>query len=149
MLLLLTIPSVLWGLVDLGFRLLRRTPPAGFRPDAAFGMRWMGLYAVGWVLQGGAFWLLAQSIGLPLSALGGIPAYSAAYLLGYVAVFAPAGLGVREGFLILFLGPILGAGAAALAVVARLWATVLELLPALVLAGGYLRTPGKGAPDGG
>ncbi len=47
----------------------------------------------------------------PLEALA---AYPAAYVLGYVAIFAPAGIGIREGFLIAFLDPILGAGAAAL-----------------------------------
>jgi hypothetical protein len=149
LLLLLTFPRVLWALVGAWFRVARETPPAGFRPDQAFGVRWMGLYAAGWILQGVAFWVLALAMGLPLTALAGVPAYAAAYLLGYLAIFAPAGLGVREGVLVVFLGPTLGAGGAALAVVARLWATVLELLPALVLAGGYLASRRKGAPGGG
>jgi hypothetical protein len=56
---------------------------------------------------------------------------------------------VREGFLILFLDPILGAGAAVLAVVARLWATLVELVPALILVRGYLKSSeGEGQGEG-
>jgi hypothetical protein len=34
------------------------------------------------------------------------------------------------------------------ALVARLWTTVVELLPALALAGGYLRSSKKGEQEG-
>jgi hypothetical protein len=58
-------------------------------------------------------------------------AFAAAYVLGYAMIFAPAGLGPREGFLIAFLTPHVGAASAGvIAVVARLWTTVVELLPA-------------------
>jgi len=137
-------PAALKGLMALWFRLAKGEMPGGFRPDQAFGVRWMGLYGIGWVLQGGAFWILARALGLELTILEGAPAYPAAYVLGYVAVFAPAGLGVREVTLVLFLEPVLGAGAAALAVVARLWTTLLELLLAGALAGGYIRNRKNG-----
>jgi len=93
-------------------------------------------------MQGGAFLALAYGLGMRLSVLDGLPAYPAAYVLGYLAVFAPAGLGVREGVLIAFLDPILGAGAAVLAVFARLWATAVELVLALALASTYIRSHG-------
>ncbi len=140
-----TFPAVLRGVLALWFRLARAEVPGGFRPDQAFGVRWLGLYAVAWVLQGLAFWMLVRGFGLDLGVFHGVVAYSAGYALGYVAVFAPAGIGVREGFLIAFLGPILGSvDAAAAAVMARLWSTAMELLLALALAGGYLRSTGKG-----
>ena len=63
-------------------------------------------------------------------------------------MFAPAGAGIREGVLIFFLGPMLGAGAAVVAIIARLWTTAVELLPALPLAGGYLRLSKKGETEG-
>ena len=60
-----------------------------------------------------------------------------------------AGIGVREGALIFFLNPMLGAGGAVVAVVARLWTTVVELLPALLLAGGYLKASKTNEDEGG
>jgi hypothetical protein len=133
-----TFPGILKVLLPLWFRLARQRAPGGFRPDPAFGVRWLGLYAISWVLQGMAFWWLARGLGFELSVLEGVPSYPAAYVAGYIALFAPAGAGIREGILVVLLGPILGAGAAVLAVIARLWATFVELLPALLLAGGYL-----------
>jgi hypothetical protein len=143
-----TSPGILKRLLPLWFRLARQTAPGGFRPDHAFGVRWMGLYALGWALQGLGFWVLARSFGFGLTLLEGVPAYPAAYVAGYVALFAPAGVGIREGLLVVFLGPILGAGAAILALAARLWATVVELVPALFLASGYLKPSGKGGREG-
>jgi hypothetical protein len=70
------------------------------------------------------------------------PAFAAAYVLGYLALFAPAGLGVREGFLVAFLTPTLGAGGAALAAVtSRVWTTVVEVIPAAAF---WLAGMGKG-----
>ena len=141
-------PGILKALLSLWFRLARQTVPGEFRPDPAFGVRWMGLYAIGWVLQGLAFWILTRSLGFELTLLEGVPAYPAAYFAGYVMLFAPAGVGVREGVLVVFLGPILGAGAAVVAIVARLWTTVVELFPALLLASGYLRSSKGGVQKG-
>jgi hypothetical protein len=149
LLVILTFPGILKPLLRLWFRLFRKEIPASFRPDQVFGVRWLLLYALGWLLQGIAFWCLTRGLGLELGAVMGIAAYPAAYVLGYVMIFAPAGIGVREGFLIVFLDPILGAGAAVPAVVSRLWSTLLELVPALGLAGGYLSRPGDRAQGGG
>jgi len=143
-----TFPGILKALLPLWFRLAKQEVPGGFRPDPAFGVRWLGLYAIGWVVQGLAFWILVRGLGFDLTLLEGVPAYPAAYVAGYVALFAPAGAGVREGVLVAFLGPILGAGAAVVALLARLWTTVVELLPALALAGGYLRSSKKGEREG-
>lgn len=122
--------------------------PAPSWPDRAFGVRWLGLYALGWIAQGGAFWVLARGLGQEMPVVLGITVFPASYLLGYLAIFAPAGVGIREGFLIAFLNPILGAGGAILAVAARLWTLLAELVPALALAGAYLRTPAGGNGGG-
>ncbi len=144
-----TSPSLLKRLVPLWFRLARQEVPSWFRPDQAFGLRWMGLYAFAWALQGVAFWVLARGLGLDLTLLEGFPAYPAAYVAGYLALFAPAGAGIREGLLVVLLGPMLGVGAGVLAIAARIWATVVELVPAVVLAGGYLRSSEKGGQEVG
>jgi uncharacterized membrane protein YbhN (UPF0104 family) len=148
LLVVMTFPAILRPLLRTIIRRVKGSVPGPLWPDQAFGVRWLGLYAVSWVLQGGAFWILAMSLGAPMMPVLGLSAYPAAYLLGYLAVFAPAGAGVREGFLIVFLNPILGAGGAVLAVVARLWATLVELVPALFLARGYLK-PSRGEVQGG
>lgn len=141
-------PGILKGVLRLWFRLAKQEVPSGFAPDAAFGIRWMGLYAIGWLIQGTAFWILVRSLGMGLTLLEGVPSFPAAYVAGYLALFSPAGVGIREGMLVVFLGPILGAGAAVAALVARLWSTLAELLPAVPLAGGYLKLWAKGEHGG-
>lgn len=125
--------------------------PAGVptRLRAAFGARWTALYAMNWGLYATAFWLLF--LGLegwsPFMTVG--PAFAAAYVGGYLALFAPAGLGVREGLLVAFLAPVLGAEPAlALAVVTRLWTTAVEVLPAALMAPGVLRPRDPSQPPG-
>jgi uncharacterized membrane protein YbhN (UPF0104 family) len=60
-------------------------------------------------------------------------------------LFAPAGVGVREGALIALLTPYMGAAAAGvLAVVARIWTTAVELVPAGVF---WLRHLTEAAPE--
>lgn len=104
------------------------SPPGGFR----FSLRWLALNLVAWVAYGFAFCLLWAAF-RPLEpsnyGLAGT-AFAAAYLLGYVAFFAPAGIGVREGALAALTAPVLGAAdATALAVITRVWMTATELLP--------------------
>lgn len=87
------------------------------------------------VLQGIGTWLLARAITeVPL---GTVPLFiSAAALgqtLGFVAVFAPAGLGVREGILLLIFNPLLGVDKAAVVVVAsRVVVTLADVVTAAV-----------------
>jgi len=98
-----------------------------------FALGWFALHLVAWLAYGVAFCLLWVSFRpLPGGAqvLMAMSAFPAAYILGYVAFFAPAGVGVREGALVALTAPLLGpADATALAVIARVWLTVLELLP--------------------
>ena len=141
-----TSPGILRRILPFWFRLARQSYPGGFRPDHAFGVRWMGLYALTWGGQGVAFWFLCRGLGFDLPVLQAVPAYSAAYVLGYLFLPAPAGVGVREGVMVGLLAPTLGPGVAVVAVVARIWTTLVELVPALFLAGGYLKPskPGDG-----
>lgn len=126
---LVSIPPIFNRLAALWFRLARTEARVPLR--SMHGLKWLGLYVLNWVMYAGAFWVLSRSLG---SAGGLVPvgsAFAAAYVLGYAMVFAPAGLGPREGFLILFLTPHLGATASGVtAVVARLWTTLVELVPA-------------------
>jgi len=67
-----------------------------------------------WLGYGVAFWALARGI-LPTSDLSlrvAIGTYAVSYIAGYMAVFTPGGLGVREAVLFGLLAPSLGAEAA-------------------------------------
>lgn len=141
-----TAPPVFRRIVALWFRVTGDPVPAGFEPSSAFGLRWVAVFCGNWLVYAGAFWLLGRSFGMDAGfpVLG--PAFAAAYVLGYVMIFAPAGIGVREGFLVAFLEPATGAGpAAALAILARLWMTVVELLPAGAFVG--IRAAGLGSAE--
>jgi uncharacterized membrane protein YbhN (UPF0104 family) len=83
------------------------------------------------VLAGAALWLLARSVSdVPLALAGFFLSASAlAGTVGFLAVFAPAGLGVSEGILLIVLGPVIGGGAAALVAVAfRLMQTLVDIV---------------------
>jgi uncharacterized membrane protein YbhN (UPF0104 family) len=61
-------------------------------------------------------------------------AFSIAGLIGFVAVFAPAGLGVREGVLVFTLSMIFpSAIAAIISLISRLWMTICELIVLLIV----------------
>lgn len=131
---LASVPAVTGGGVRLLFRVAGRNPAEASRPSASFGPKWFLLHVLLWCGYGAAFALFLTGLGFHMSPFEAASAFTAAYLLGYVALFAPAGIGVREGFLIAFLQPSLGGAAAAVAVLARVWMTVVELLPAGLLA---------------
>lgn len=101
--------------------------------------------ALSWVLYGFAFQLFVH--GLLGTAPGEISryiaVYTAAYILGFISPIAPAGLGVREFTLAAFmtqLGLANEADAALVAIAARLWLTIIELVPsAFYMATGATR----------
>lgn len=93
--------------------------------------------AASWLGYGVAFALFSRGVTPQIT--GGpalfIAAYAASYLVGFLFIFSPGGLGVREVTLALFLVGIGAAGkgdAVILGVTSRLWLTVLEVLPGLV-----------------
>jgi hypothetical protein len=96
-----------------------------------------------WLGYGAAFFVLAKAT-LPFAPLGfhqALGAYTASYVAGVLAPFAPGGLGVREGVLILALEPRMGlANALALAAVSRLAVTTAEILASIVF---LFRAPGS------
>jgi uncharacterized membrane protein YbhN (UPF0104 family) len=102
---------------------------------------------VAWLGYGLALWLLGRGL-LPTSGLGlrlAIAVFTASYLAGFLALFAPGGIGVREGLFILMLQKPLGVGAAtSLALASRLLLTVAELgaaVPFLVFRRRQVRVP--------
>jgi hypothetical protein len=127
------VPPLQRRAVALWFRLAGH-PDGTLATSTLMTLGWLVLYTLNWILYAGAFLVLAKSFGLPGPPIAVASAFAAAYVLGYAMIFAPAGIGVREGFLVLFLSPLMGAGpAGALSIIARLWTTAVELLPAAAL----------------
>lgn len=101
-----------------------------------------------WFCYGAAFWLVARGTlrdpGLTLSAA--VAGYTTSYLLGFLAAFAPGGIGVRESVLIVVLRDVIGLGpAAGLAIASRFFITVVELGFVVPFA---LTRPGGEPPSG-
>lgn len=141
-------PPVFPRVVRLWFRLARQDPPETL--GSLHGVRWFSVYLMNWILYAFSFRLLAASFGAGGDGLLVASSFAAAYVLGYLMIFAPAGIGVREGFLVAFLAPVTGtAAASALAIIARVWATLVEIIPAAGFwVGEMRRRPGEGQGGG-
>jgi hypothetical protein len=95
---------------------------------------------VPWLVYATAFWLFGRALLGPsapsLEVAGG--AFVASYVAGIVAVFAPAGIAVREAALVAMLAPVIDARSAlVLAIGSRLWMIALEILTAVVVVASY------------
>jgi len=130
-LLALVHPRVLGGLLRLGQRLVGRAGneppplPEGLTPEF---YPWIAfLYLVNWALAGLGAWFSLRAFG-PLG-LDVFPLILASLSLGtaagFVALFAPAGLGIREGLGTLILAPAVGADLALLGLVLSRGVTVV------------------------
>lgn len=114
-------------------------------------MRVIGIAAAGnliaWLLYGVAFAVFARGIlgEMHGSVAAFVAVYALSYLVGYLVLLMPAGLGVREASMVTLLTAARLADpgqATILAVTSRLWLTVLEIVPgALFLGFDALRRP--------
>ena len=156
--LIVTMPWLLPRALRFAARLTKRDLPAVHIPVSALIVAFTGC-SIAWMLYGYAFGALAFAIFG--SAAGTTTLYTAvftlSYLFGYIAVFAPGGIGVREDALRRLLavaGLESGANAALLAIASRLWLTVLETMPGVILlatrrprASPQLKTPNDPKAD--
>ena len=101
------------------------------------------LCILGWLIGGFGFYLFIHSV-FPVSSqhipfLTGALAFSTT--LGLIALFAPSGLGVREGILVYLLSYLMPGGVAViLSVLTRIWGTLIEIgLTGVVYLWGQLR----------
>ena len=105
---------------------------SGSPPQSLDGFRpwpWLGAFAAKWFVLGLALFLLAQGLGLDAPFVLLATVFAGGYLMGYVVLFAPAGVGVREASMIAMLAPALGLDAGVVVAVAqRAWITAFELL---------------------
>jgi glycosyltransferase 2 family protein len=122
-------------LLDLARRRLPGFDPAELTPSVSTVVLLVAGYAAYWAVTGVAFATLVASL-YPLAAADlpvVVAAYAAAYAAGFLALLTPAGLGVREGVLVVALAPVLPAGPAlVVALISRLWMMLVELAGAAV-----------------
>lgn len=139
LLLVLLQPSIASRISSVLARRFDESPPE--RPPGR-GSLWAaatGLVAA-WLVNGLGLWCVWRGAGGsadpgPLTMAG---VYSAAYVAGYVVLFAPGGLVVREGAMAALLAATAGVPVsvgAAVAILARLWATASELLGVSIVWG--------------
>jgi hypothetical protein len=94
--------------------------------------------AIAWVLYGVAFHfmqiaLLGKETG---DVVRSTAVFTASYIVGFLALPAPGGIGVREEAMFRLLGSFdiaLGAQAWLIVIASRIWLTVIEVLPGLIL----------------
>lgn len=97
---------------------------------------WAGAYALSWVLLGLAFALFVAAFEPTTAANPRFVAgtVAAAYLVGYLFIIVPAGIGVREGAMVLLLAQVMPpAGAIVVGALSRVWFTAAELVPLALL----------------
>lgn len=134
-------PALLVWAVRTATRLAKRPMPDMPRITRSTLLLVFAANAVAWIAYGigfGIFWsaLLGRGGGISMAALA---VYTGSYLLGFLALVAPGGLGVRESILIgllISLRLATPADAALLAAASRIWLTVLEILPGLAFLPG-------------
>ena len=124
-------PSFLSKTLNFGLRLLKQ-PAINFSLQKKTGFKILFLYFVAWNIMGAAFYFFLRAVtSIPDNFFGqACVIFSASYLIGYLALFAPGGIGVREGVMGLLLAQIGGLAtpvALAVGLAARLWFLVAEL----------------------
>lgn len=132
LLLVIFIPSFLERALNLLLRIFKR-PRIQFKMEKKIGFGLLFLYFIAWNVFGASFYLFLQAITEVPSAffLQSCLIYTAAYLVGYWALFAPGGLGVREGVigtLLYEMGGFAESVAYTVGLASRLWFTIGEIV---------------------
>lgn len=97
----LAIATVMAVMVWAGVRLLRSRRAVVSRTSVGIGSLALAVMTLGWIAMGTSFFLLLATFGGWLDWLWTVGTYAVAFTAGMVAIFAPAGAGVREGVLAL------------------------------------------------
>lgn len=93
------------------------------------------LYVINWLILGLGFYMLVNSIyAVPFKDFFFVAgSYALACIIGILAVFAPSGIGVRESIMVLTLKTIIPEPITiVISVIARIWATIGELVLVLL-----------------
>jgi uncharacterized membrane protein YbhN (UPF0104 family) len=103
-------------------------------PSLATSARLTAVYVPAWVLVGTATWAVARALDPSASWTHIVPAATASWLVGFLAVPVPGGVGVREAAFVAFATGLAPGVAPATAVIARLVFVAVDAAGAAVLA---------------
>ncbi|HEY3534755.1 MAG TPA: lysylphosphatidylglycerol synthase domain-containing protein [Pedococcus sp.] len=122
-------PRLLNWAVALGLRVLRREPLEHELSGRAV-LFTVGVFVLSWLCSGLSVFVIAHSIAGPGTdtgrlALATVSGFALAAAVSMFTVVLPAGVGLREGLLVLLLGPVISVPAAAAVVVVARFLTVL------------------------
>jgi hypothetical protein len=126
-------PDRSMALCNFVLRLFRR-PVIGFRLEKKVALQVYLGYFIGWCCYGVAFFMFVHAV-MPdpqLPIVAGVGAFIMSYVIGYLAFFSPGGIGTRELVLTTVLTPFLGSVTAGVAVAARVWNLVTEVVAVLI-----------------
>ena len=114
-------------------KILKR-PTIIFKVDKLTALKIYSGYFLSWLLFGISFWCFLYAIldNPNISFFPSVGAYVFAYQMGFIAVFTPGGLGIREFALWSMLAPSMGSIAIGVAIAARIWNIIAELISAVV-----------------
>lgn len=123
-------PPFLNRLINFALGIVKR--PAINLDISYFQILKLSIYFFGlWISQIIGFYFLINAIyPIALSKIFNLAgAYTLSWMTGFVVIFAPGGLGVREAMMTLLLSPILPAPLAiAISFIARVWITIFEIV---------------------
>lgn len=130
---LIFVPATMFNLANKGLVKFGREPVSLSLKKKDAGLLFLG-YSLYWILHGLAFHIFLISIAPDNApnAFESIGAFTLAHQIGYLAIFAPGGIGVREIFLAGALASFYNETAGAIAILARVWAMIAEALAALI-----------------
>ncbi|MEO0075546.1 MAG: lysylphosphatidylglycerol synthase domain-containing protein [candidate division WOR-3 bacterium] len=129
-------PPILIRITNFFLKLFKR-PTIDIMPHYYQILILLLLYMLSWILQGiGVFFLISSFYSIPFKSIliiSGLHAFS--WVVGFLSIIAPAGLGVKEGIFSYFLSYILPVGIAAISsLLVRIWGTIGELLYFLIFS---------------
>lgn len=127
------IPGVFGRIISLAYKVVKRkTFPTEHMAGRSTILKGAGLYVIGAILGGLSFFFIAKTVYAPLGyndMLFVLGASNLASAVSMLAIFAPSGLGVREGIQVLLLSLIMPVEFAILiAVVTRIWNVAVDFV---------------------
>jgi len=126
---LLLTPSILKNVINKLLKLMKKEP-IEFKFSSGKLIIVLLLFTLAWAFYGfGSYLTMAAVVGVSqVSAVWLISTFIVAWLVGYISIITPMGLGVREGAVVAALSPLISDGLAGLvAIFTRLWLMVSEL----------------------
>jgi uncharacterized membrane protein YbhN (UPF0104 family) len=139
-------PSLLVAAANLALRATRHSTLEA-APDSRDSAMLLGVYFTCWLAYGTSGVVLIEALGFGPAAsyVGIVAAFVAAWMIGFLSLITPGGIGVREAVLVLLLGATLSTPQAiTVALLARLSWTMVEMVGVVIglLVGRRLGPPG-------